>query len=77
MKEQNLARKFSASVEAVGRGREKQSWAASLSANSLKFLITGNVISKPVLSIMYWDLNTVMQSVTLKKVFVNSPSWLN
>lgn len=76
VKGQNPALRFSESVEMVGRGQEEQRW-ASLSADSLTFLVTGNMISKPVLIIMYWDLNTVMQSLTLKKVFVNSSSWLN
>lgn len=71
MKEQTLHTSF------LSQWRRGAKLGSSLSADSLKLLITGNVIPKSVLTIMYWDLKSVMQSLTLKKVFVDSPSWLS
>lgn len=66
-------------MKVVGRGRKKEAKLgfSALFAKSLKLLITGNMISESVLTLLYWDLNGMMENLTLKTLFVNSPSWLS
>lgn len=67
----------SESAEVEGRRRQAPSWPFLASRYLSEVLITSDVISKSVLTLLYWDLNSVLGSLTLKKLSVNSPSCLS
>lgn len=57
----------SESAEVEGRRRQAPSWPFLASRYLSEVLITSDVISKSVLTLLYWDLNSVLGSLTLKK----------